>query len=212
MARTLRLDLLDRTNIAVGSDLPITSWMVRHAAWLLSHFQARAADGKTAYARQFEKPYESLVLPFAELVAPAGEVEEQLGLWSVVGQNTDKQCSSHWYKIGHRGGSHDSTSTGVRTRGGKSGGGHEGHTRGRTTGRRGSWRRPHRDEARWGAKRGDCGSCELWRSHARGQWRRRQRIFKSSSELAQVDGGEDRDIRSGRGKQPSSKWVKRPWN
>ena len=68
MARTLRLDLLDRTNIAVGSDLPITSWMVRHAAWLLSHFQARAADGKTAYARQFEKPYESLVLPFAELV------------------------------------------------------------------------------------------------------------------------------------------------
>ena len=31
-ARTLRLDLLGRTNIAVGSDLPITSWMVRHAA------------------------------------------------------------------------------------------------------------------------------------------------------------------------------------
>ena len=33
MARTLRLDLLARTNVAVGSDLPITSWMVRHAAW-----------------------------------------------------------------------------------------------------------------------------------------------------------------------------------
>ena len=28
MARTLRLDSLGRTNIAVGSDLPITSWMV----------------------------------------------------------------------------------------------------------------------------------------------------------------------------------------
>ena len=55
MARTLRLDLLGRTNIAVGSDLPITSWMVRHAAWLLSHFQAGTSDGKTAYARQFEK-------------------------------------------------------------------------------------------------------------------------------------------------------------
>ena len=39
MARTLRLDLLGRTNIAVGSDLPITSWMVRHAARLLSHFK-----------------------------------------------------------------------------------------------------------------------------------------------------------------------------
>ena len=33
MARTLRLDLLSRTNIAMGSDLPITSWIVRHAAW-----------------------------------------------------------------------------------------------------------------------------------------------------------------------------------
>ena len=47
MARTLRLDLLSRTNI-----VPITSWMVRHAAWLLSHFQTGSADGKTAYARQ----------------------------------------------------------------------------------------------------------------------------------------------------------------
>ena len=55
MARTLRFDLLGRTNVAVGSDLPITSWMVRHAAWLLSHFQAGTDDGKTAYARQFQK-------------------------------------------------------------------------------------------------------------------------------------------------------------
>ena len=52
MARTLRLDLPGRTNIA--GDLPITSWMVRHAAWLLSHFQTGSADGKTAYARQSE--------------------------------------------------------------------------------------------------------------------------------------------------------------
>ena len=50
MARTLLLDLLSRTNIAVGSDLPITSWMVRHAALLLSHFQTR----------QFERPYDHL--------------------------------------------------------------------------------------------------------------------------------------------------------
>ena len=39
MAPTLRLDLLGRTNIAGGSDLSITSWMVRHAAWLWIHFQ-----------------------------------------------------------------------------------------------------------------------------------------------------------------------------
>ena len=56
MARASRLDLLDRTKVAVGSNLPITSWMARHAAWLLSHFQAGTADGKTAYARQFENP------------------------------------------------------------------------------------------------------------------------------------------------------------
>ena len=68
MARALRLDMLSRTNIAVGSDLPITPWSVRHAAWLLSHFETGSADGKTAYARQFERPYESPVLPFAERV------------------------------------------------------------------------------------------------------------------------------------------------
>ena len=60
--------LLCRTNIVVGCDLPITSWMVRHAAWLLSLFQTGSADGKTACARQFEKPCESLVLPFAARV------------------------------------------------------------------------------------------------------------------------------------------------
>ena len=60
--------LLDRTNIAVGSDLPITSWMVRHAAWLSSHLQAGAAYGKTAYARHVEMPYESPVLPSSERV------------------------------------------------------------------------------------------------------------------------------------------------
>ena len=68
LALCVRLDLRSRTNIAVGSDLPITSWMVRHAAWLLSHFQTGSADGKTAYARQFETPCESLVLLFAERV------------------------------------------------------------------------------------------------------------------------------------------------
>ena len=42
--------------------------MVRHAGWLLSHFQTGSADGKTAYARQFERPYESPVPPFTERV------------------------------------------------------------------------------------------------------------------------------------------------
>ena len=141
MARTLRLDLLSRTNIAVGSDLPITSRMVRHAAWLWSHFQTASGDGNTAYARRFERPYESLVQPFAERVMwndptlqPA-KLKKQLGLWFVVGEITDKQRSPHWHESGHRCGSHDSTCAGVRTRGLKSGGGvHEEQTCCRTTG------------------------------------------------------------------------------
>ena len=36
------------------------------AAWLLSRFQPGSADGTTAYARQFENPYESLMLLFGE--------------------------------------------------------------------------------------------------------------------------------------------------
>ena len=44
MARSLRLDLLARNNVAAGSDLPITSGSVRHAALLLSHFKAGSAD------------------------------------------------------------------------------------------------------------------------------------------------------------------------
>ena len=48
MARTLRLDLLGRTNIAVGGDLPITSWMVRHAAslWLARFDACRRQDAR----------------------------------------------------------------------------------------------------------------------------------------------------------------------
>ena len=100
MARTLRLDLLGRTNITVGSDLPITSWMVRHAAWLLSHFQTGSADGKTADARQFERPYESLVLPFTERVTwkdptlRSAKLEKQLGLWFVVGDHRPATLTS----------------------------------------------------------------------------------------------------------------------
>ena len=132
LARTLRLDLLCRTNVAVGTDLPITSWILRHAAWLLSHFQAGSGDGKTAYARQFEKPYESPVLPFAERVMwkdpklqPA-KLRSSWEVWFVVETITDKRRAPHLHEIGHRCGPHDLTFADIRTRGVKLSGGHEG--------------------------------------------------------------------------------------
>ena len=129
MARTLRLDFLSRTNFAVGSALPIKSWMLRHAAWLLSHFQTGSADGKTAYARQFESP----VLVLAERVMwkdptlqPAKLKRSwDYGLWLGRSQTSN----AHLIVVARN----DWTCAGVRTRGFKSGGGHEGHTCCRTT-------------------------------------------------------------------------------
>ena len=102
MARTLRLDLLTSTNIAVGSDLPITSWMVRHAAWLLSHFQTGSAYGKTAYARQFERPYESPVLPFAERVMWKDPTLQPAKLKSSWGSLLGRSQTSNAHLIGTR--------------------------------------------------------------------------------------------------------------
>ena len=59
VARTLRLDLLGRTNIAVGSDLPITSLMVREA-WLLSHFQSGSSFD--TFSNSFPFPSHHLLL------------------------------------------------------------------------------------------------------------------------------------------------------
>ena len=63
----LRLDLLSRTRGAKVSDLRIMAWSVRHAARLLSHFQAGSA-GKAAHSRQFEKTHDSPVLPVGDRV------------------------------------------------------------------------------------------------------------------------------------------------
>ena len=55
MARTLRLDLLDRTIIALGSDLPITSWMVRTRGMVVESFpswDSRWIDGVRTTVRK----------------------------------------------------------------------------------------------------------------------------------------------------------------
>ena len=84
--------------------------MVRHAAGLLNHFQTGSAGGKTAYARQFERPNESPVLPFAE--RSCGKIRRSR--LRSVGEITDKQRSPHWHESGHRCGSHDSLPTSER--------------------------------------------------------------------------------------------------
>ena len=66
--RTVRLDLLGRTNVGVGSDLPIRSWMVRHAAWLLCHIHAGTADGKTACMTVRKTPRVTCATSFSERV------------------------------------------------------------------------------------------------------------------------------------------------
>ena len=50
--------------------------------------------------------------------------------------------------------------------------------------------------------------CNLWRTIASGQRRRRQCTSKSSSKLAQADCREDRTIIGSSGKQPASKFGK----
>ena len=73
--------------------------MVRHAAWLLSHFQTGSADGKTACARQFERPHESPVPPLAERVMWKDPTRQPAklksswayGLWLVRSQTSNAQ-------------------------------------------------------------------------------------------------------------------------
>ena len=72
MARTLSLDLPDRTKVAVGSDVPITSW-VRHASMVvesLPSWYRRWKDGvrTTVKERKKKKQTSHLCLPFAETV------------------------------------------------------------------------------------------------------------------------------------------------
>ena len=138
MARTLRLDLLARANVAVGSDLLITSWMVRYAAWLWSHFQAGTADGKTTYARQFEKPYESPVLPFAERVMwkdpthQLAKLRSSLGYGLWLGRSQTSNAHLICTRVGIFFARTIRRLPSSKTRGVNSCGGRAGHTHGRT--------------------------------------------------------------------------------
>eukprot|EP00969_Alexandrium_andersonii_P360456 15455381-Alexandrium_andersonii.AAC.1 len=45
----------------------LLAWCVRHAAWLLSRFQIKS-DGRTPFARVYNKGYKGEIVSFAENV------------------------------------------------------------------------------------------------------------------------------------------------
>ena len=115
---------------------------------------------------------------------PACEVEKQLGVWFVVGRSQ----TSNAHLIGTRVGivvartirrlptsEREDSSLMVAMRGTPVAGRPDAAADDAPT---------RRDEARGGAKRSGRGSCNLWRSTASGQRRRRQCTFQSSSKLA----------------------------
>ncbi|MCR9077198.1 MAG: hypothetical protein NXI07_14250, partial [bacterium] len=67
MARTLRLMLQDSYKIKIRATDTITSWIVRHAAFLIGRFQVHT-DGMTSYQRLHKVPYKEKLVDFGEIV------------------------------------------------------------------------------------------------------------------------------------------------
>ena len=80
LLRTLGAHLERKAGVTLSSDMDLTTWAARHAAWLISRFAPQTADKLTAYERQHQRAYHSPVLAFGELV-----------LW--------KQAASHVAKL-----------------------------------------------------------------------------------------------------------------
>ena len=66
--RTLKRQLERSYNIQLNGTHPITTWLIRHAAWTISHFQL-LSDGHTAYQRRWTKAYHSPLCTFGETVS-----------------------------------------------------------------------------------------------------------------------------------------------
>ena len=65
--RVLRLALANRVGVKFGAKHPVTSWLVAHAADLISKFQV-GKDGKTSYERARGKPFTKELVEFGECV------------------------------------------------------------------------------------------------------------------------------------------------
>ena len=66
-ARTLRSRTEEVYGIRVDTYHKLVPWLVRHAGWLITHFQVKS-DGKTPFERLRRRPYHGEVVEFAETV------------------------------------------------------------------------------------------------------------------------------------------------
>ena len=88
--RTLRSRLKENHGESVGLDHKMLPYLVRHCAWLITHYQVKS-DGKTPYERLRGRPYQGQVAEFAEVVhfrdpgkaadMPKLDDRWSLGLW-----------------------------------------------------------------------------------------------------------------------------------
>ena len=88
--RTLRSCFEENCRESVGLDHKMLPYLVRHCAWLITHYQGKS-DGKTPDERLRGRPYQGQVAEFAEVVhfrdpgkaadMPKLDARWSLGLW-----------------------------------------------------------------------------------------------------------------------------------
>ena len=61
--------------VVLPSTSPITGWLVRHAAWLITRFVEKST-GETAWSAQHLAPYAGMVVPFGEVVEAKARYHE----------------------------------------------------------------------------------------------------------------------------------------
>ena len=67
MVRTMKEVIEDKAHIRLSATDNITSWMIRHAAFLQTRFSV-GKDGKTPFKRRHHKDYANQLLPFGSAV------------------------------------------------------------------------------------------------------------------------------------------------
>ena len=78
--RRLTLALEARLQQRISAKLQVMTWLVRHAAWVLTHFQV-GHDGFTAWRRLSGRPWKGTVAEFGEQVIVKLTAQSIRGTW-----------------------------------------------------------------------------------------------------------------------------------